>query len=112
MNKIRAREIDHSRDVDSVIDLTNRDHTLLLGAFEAVSLGTPLIVSDWPILRDYFSRGTVHVPNTVEGVCEGVRCVQREQERLRHDIVLLRDELQSEWEIKHAELEAVLGRAA
>ena len=42
-----------------------------LGSFEAASLAIPLIVSDWPILRDYFSLGTVHVPNTEEGVCEG-----------------------------------------
>lgn len=55
------------RGVDVILDLTSQDHTLLMGAFEAVSLGTPLIVSDWPILRDYFSLGTVHVPNTVEG---------------------------------------------
>jgi len=46
---------------------------LLSGAFEAVSLGTPLIISDWPILRNYFSLGMVHIPNSVGGVCEGVR---------------------------------------
>ena len=44
------------RQVDTVIDLTDRDHTLLLGAFEAVSLGTPLIISDWPILREYIRK--------------------------------------------------------
>ena len=100
------------REVDSVIDLTNRDHTLLLGAFEAVSLGTPLIVSDWPILREYFSLGTIHVPNTVEGVCEGVQRMRCEQTTLRHEMKVLREELHSEWELKHDELESVLGGAA
>jgi hypothetical protein len=81
----------------AVIDLTTRNHTLLMGAFEAISLGTPLIVSNWPILKSYFSKGTVWVPNTVEGVAEGVRRAQREQAALRRDIEVLREELQAQW---------------
>jgi len=97
--------------VDTVIDLTDRDHTLLLGAFEAVSLGTPLIVSDWPILREYFSHGAVHVANTADAICEGIQQAQREHATLRKEIALLRDELQNEWEHKHAQLELLLGGA-
>ncbi len=96
------------RRVDAVIDLTTRDHTLLMGAFEAISLGTPLIVSDWPVLRDYFSQGTVHVSNTVEGVCEGVRRAQREQAALQQGIRLLREELHAEWEQRFARLQQLL----
>jgi glycosyltransferase involved in cell wall biosynthesis len=92
------------RGVDAIMVLTTGDHTLLMGAFEAVSVGTPLIVSDWPILRDYFSLGTVHVPNTVEGICEGVRRAQRERARLREEILLLREQLEAEWECKFTEL--------
>jgi hypothetical protein len=86
------------------MDLTTRDHTLLSGAFEAVSIGTPLIVSDWPILRDYFSLGTVHVPNTVPGICEGVQRAQREQPALRQGILQLREKLEVEWKQEFAEL--------
>ena len=92
------------RGADAILDLTTQDHTLLMGAFEAVSLGTPLIVSDWPILQDYFSLGTVHVPNTVEGVCEGVRRAQREQPMLRRDMLRLRERLQTQWEHQFREL--------
>jgi glycosyltransferase involved in cell wall biosynthesis len=96
------------RGVDVVIVLTTSDHTLLAGGFEAVSFGKPLIVSDWPILRRYFSKGTVHIPNTVEGICEGVRRAQREQAVLRRDILLLRERLQSEWERNLAKLQNLL----
>ena len=99
------------RQVDTVIDLTDRDHTLLLGAFEAVSLGTPLIISDWPILREYFSHGAVHVANTADAICEGIQQAKREHTTLRKEIALLRDELQNEWEHKHAQLELLLGGA-
>jgi glycosyltransferase involved in cell wall biosynthesis len=91
-------------EVDICLDLTTRNHTLLMGAFEAVSLGTPLIVSDSPILRDYFCLGTVYALNTVEGVCEAVRLAQRDHAALRRDILLLRERLQTEWEQNFAEL--------
>lgn len=93
------------REVDVIIALTTRDHTLLSGAWEAISLGTPLITSDWPILKDYFSLGTVHIPNTAEGVCRGVRKVQIEYFTLQQDILRLRDRLKYEWELKFRELQ-------
>jgi glycosyltransferase involved in cell wall biosynthesis len=86
------------RGADAVMDLVNRNHTLLMGGFEAVSLGKPLITSDWLILRDYFSKGTVHIQNTAEGICEGVRRVQRDLAQLQRDIILLREHLELEWE--------------
>jgi len=96
------------RGVDAIMVLTTGDHTLLMGAFEAVSIGTPLIVSDWPILRDYFSLGTVHVPNTVEGICEGVCLAWRKQMTLQQEILVLREQLQAEWVRKFAELQQLL----
>jgi glycosyltransferase involved in cell wall biosynthesis len=92
------------RGVDVVMDLTTRDHTLLMGAFEAVSLGKPLIVSDWPILQEYFSLGTIHIPNTVKGVFEGVRRCQRELPSLQRDIFILQENLQSDWNKRIYEL--------
>jgi glycosyltransferase involved in cell wall biosynthesis len=96
------------RGVSAIMDLVNNEHTLLMGGFEAVSLGVPLIVSDWPLLRSYFSRGTVYVPNTVEGICEGVSRAQRENERLRGEILILREQLQLEWTQKSTELRRLL----
>ncbi len=96
------------RGVDAIMVLTTGDHTLLMGAFEAVSVGTPLIVSDWPVLRDYFSAGTVHVSNTAEGICEGVCLARREQTRLQQEILVLQERLQAEWEQKFAELQRLL----
>ncbi len=98
--------------VDVVMDLTKRDHTLLMGAFEAVSVGTPLIVSDWPLLRTYFRRGTVHVANTVEAVCEGVERARRELATLREEVLLLREELSADWQRRFGELQRLLGEAA
>ncbi len=96
------------RGADVIVDLVTRDHTLLLGAFEAVSLGVPLIISDWPVLREYFARGAIHTPNTVEGIRAAVREAQANLAQLKRDVLLLRDELDREWEIKSTELKQLL----
>jgi glycosyltransferase involved in cell wall biosynthesis len=96
------------RGAEAAMVLTTRNHTVLAGAFEAVSLGIPLITSDWPVLKDAFSLGTVHIPNTVQGVYGGVRRAQLEQATLRRDVLVLREKLQSEWTQKFAELQHML----
>jgi glycosyltransferase involved in cell wall biosynthesis len=93
---------------DVIIDLVSNGETLLCGAFEAVSAGTPLIVSDWPVLRECFPMGTVYVPNTVEGVRAGVHQALREQVQLHQEILLLREQHQVEWMRKFAVLKRLL----
>ncbi len=61
---------------DVVMDLTTLDHTMLRGAFEAIYQGVPVIVSDWPVLRDAFPEGAVHVDNTRAAIARAVRDVQ------------------------------------
>jgi hypothetical protein len=100
------------RGAGAVLDLVTADHTLLLGAFEAVSLETPLIISDWPILRDYFPIGALHTPNTVEGVVAAVGRAQVEQGRLRAEVGRLRRELDDAWALQRVELERLLRREA
>jgi glycosyltransferase involved in cell wall biosynthesis len=62
---------------DAVMCLTTCDHTLQCGACEALSLEKPIITSDWPLLREYFSQGTVHVSNTREGIRLGIIEMQK-----------------------------------
>ena len=93
---------------DAVMDLTSRDGTLLMGGFEAVSLGVPLITSDWPILRAYFDRGTVHVANTATGVAGGLRRARQENAALREGMRGLRRRLHAEWERALADLEGLI----
>jgi glycosyltransferase involved in cell wall biosynthesis len=96
------------RGVDAVMDLTTRNHTLLMGGYEAVSFGVPLITSDWPVLRDYFSLGTVHVPNTVEGVYAGVQRARRDVDRLREEMPYLNAKLVDEYSQKVDRLRSLL----
>jgi hypothetical protein len=98
------------RGVDTVMDLVNNDHTLLMGGFEAVSLGIPLIVSDSPLLRNYFSSGTVYVSNTVDGICDGVRQMQDNHLQMKNDIMILQKQLHIEWIHKFTEFRQLLNK--
>ena len=52
------------------------------GGYEAVALGKPLVTSDWGLLRETFSRGTVHVRNEPAAIADGLRRAIADRERL------------------------------
>jgi len=96
------------RSSQAVMCLTTRDHTMQRGACEALSLGTPIITSDWPILSDYFSRGTVYVDNTASGIRDGVLEMRRGLHEYQREIVELHERQVKQWEGARAALLEVL----
>ena len=93
---------------DGVLVLTEREHTLLRGACEAVSVGRPLVISDTRLLREYFPKGAIHVENDMAAIREGIRRLFRERWRLEKEILALRDDRWVEWESKWDELMQLL----
>jgi glycosyltransferase involved in cell wall biosynthesis len=92
------------RAVQAVMVLTTDDHTMQRGACEAVSLGKPIITSNWPILKQYFDKGTIHVDNSARGIREAVIRMQKERKRLEDEILILQQERWWEWECRYAAL--------
>lgn len=82
----------------AVMCLTTRDHTMQRGACEALSAGKPIITSDWPLLRDYFNKGTLHVNNTAEDIRRAVEAMIRDLPRYEEEITALQDEQRREWD--------------
>ena len=83
---------------DAVMTLTTRDHTMLRGAYEAIYQGTPVIVSDWPILREFFAEGACHVDNTPAGIADGVRALQADPSIYRAGAQRLRARKLAAWQ--------------
>lgn len=84
----------------AVMCLTTRDHTMQRGACEALSLGKPIITSDWPLLRTYFHAGTVHVANTTESIRQGIAEMNTHYNLYETGIKALQQEQRREWEEK------------
>jgi glycosyltransferase involved in cell wall biosynthesis len=98
------------RAADAIMVLTTRDYTLQLGGCEAVSVGKPLITSDWPYLREVFGGGAVFVSNTAEGIRDGIHAVRERHEELAREITEFRQESQREWNIRMRQLENMVAR--
>jgi len=92
------------RGADAVMALTYEDYTLQLGGMEAVAAGKPLITSDLSFLREYFSLGTVHVPNHTDGVRIGIQQMQKNRDRLEREVADLQRLHKQEWLAKSQQL--------
>ena len=80
------------RAADAVVVLTTHDHTMQRGGYEAMALERPLVTSDWQLLRETFSRGTVHVDNNSTAIAEGIAAAIRDGDRLVREMRVLRTE--------------------
>lgn len=80
------------RAADVIVCLTTHNHTMQRGGYEAMALEKPLITSNWQLLRDTFSAGTVHVDNTPAAIAQAIQRVMAEQLELSADMGRLRRE--------------------
>ncbi len=99
------------RHVDAVIVLTNRDKTMLSGAFEALAVGKPLITSNWNCLMQYYSKGAICIDNSTAQIKEAIQTVQRKRAQLEKEMIQLKDERVKEWDQRFYRLkESILNR--
>ena len=83
---------------DAVMTLTTRDHTMLRGAYEAVYQGTPVIISNWQLLRNAFHQGAIHTDNSSAEIVRAVRDMQIHHDLYKADVLKLREKKYEEWE--------------
>jgi glycosyltransferase involved in cell wall biosynthesis len=96
---------------DAILCLTTQDNTMQRGACEALSLGKPIITSDWPLLREYFRKGTIHVANNSKGITDGVLNMIENHEIHQRGIKELQVEQQQEWQEKLTLLRLLIHQA-
>lgn len=96
------------RSANAVMCLTTRDHTMQRGACEALSLGTPIITSDWPLLRAYFGDGAAYVDNTSAGICEGIQDLQNQYQSYRSAINAVQSTQRQAWQDRRSALIALV----
>lgn len=99
------------RAADAIMVLTTRNHTLQLGGCEAIAVGKPLITSDWPYLREVFSKGTVYVSDSAESIRDGVLEMRLRYGALAEDVAALRQESRREWDDRLRQLQERVARA-
>lgn len=88
--------------VNLAIDLTLRENCLVCGAYEALAVGTPAILSDTKALKNYFYKGFVFSRNDKESLISKIREALEMENTLRKEIVELKKELNLSWEEKRS----------
>ncbi len=84
-------------DADAVLALTTRDHTMLRAAYEAIYHGTPVIISDWPLLRESFDRGAIHTDNSAASISAAIEEIKNHKEKYREDALALQSKKYRDW---------------
>lgn len=88
----------------AVMCLTTENHTMQSGASEALWSAKPIITSNWPMLRDYFDQGTLHVDNTADGIVQAVATMRENLPAFEVGIKALQAKRRDEWSRKVEEL--------
>lgn len=95
---------------NAVVALTTRDHTMQRAAYEAIYLGTPVIVSDWPILRENFAEGGLVVENTGLALAGAFTAAAAAPDELRRNAEKLRQKKLSRWRENYERIIELLER--
>lgn len=95
---------------DVVVVLTERDQTLLSGAWEAIALARPLVLSGTPALRSTFADGVRYVDADAGAIAAGIDAVLADPEATAK-VQALRERFGRENDAALASLAAALGSA-
>ncbi|MEK7793761.1 MAG: glycosyltransferase [Candidatus Hydrogenedentota bacterium] len=96
------------RVVDAILVLTTRDFTMQRGGSEALTVGKPLVTSDWPTLREIFGDAGVYVENSALGIRRGVDELRATYPARLEGVKRLRGVREERWEKGRVELEGYL----
>jgi glycosyltransferase involved in cell wall biosynthesis len=90
--------------VNGLVVLTTEPHVLNCGTYEALVMTKPVVVSDWPEIRNCFTRGCVYVSNTAKAIAAGVKTMLDERETLTEEIITMRNDLLTKRQSRFDEL--------
>ena len=81
-----------------IVDLTSRENCLVCGAYEAVAMGKPLVLTDTAALRGYFSSGVVYTANTGASIAESIRVALAGEHQFISQMAAQKRELVAKWQ--------------
>lgn len=92
------------RGADLIVDLTTREDCLVCGAYEAVAVTKPLLLSDTRALRSYFHSGTVFTDNSADDIARKILEARRRRDELQAGIIRLKQEIGDNWRVQQQAL--------
>lgn len=93
---------------DVVVVLTTRQNCLTCGAYEALALEKPMVLSGTAVIRAYFSRGAVYSTSEPEDISRAILHAIADRERLANEAKELRREKELETQVAIQDLKREL----
>lgn len=85
-------------EADLIVDLTTRENCLLCGAYEAVAVEKPMVLSNTAALRGYFTKGVVYTENRDSDIALSIKSALGSIDHLVEEVKELKDDLKLTWE--------------
>jgi glycosyltransferase involved in cell wall biosynthesis len=98
------------RTADVLVDLTTRENCLLCGAYEAVSVHKPLVVSDTAALRELLADAAVYCANDARSIAASITSALELRSTLEQSARQRDSTLRTIWEGRRTELVALLSQ--
>jgi len=102
--------IDLLRKADVIMDLTTESTSMVAGAYEAVALEQPLILTNWLPLKRYFNKGTIYIDNSSDDIRKAVMVARTKKEELSKEMHQLKIERTKEWNEKFSNFNYLFNR--
>lgn len=83
---------------DVVLAMTTRNHTMQRSGYEAIYLGKPVVISDWPVLRENFAGAAVFTKNDEVALVQAIGQARGRIESLTAGARVLRGRKLARWE--------------
>ena len=88
---------------DVAVVLTSKDLILNCGAYEAVAMNTPAVVSNTKTMKSFFYKGFVHVNLDPSSIAKGIVYCLDHKIFLKKELLSLKFELERAWNLRQLE---------
>jgi glycosyltransferase involved in cell wall biosynthesis len=95
---------------DIIMVITDQEHTLTCGAYEAVALGKPMVLGNTETIKNYFSKGAAYTPITPGDISSNILICANNKESLKNETVALSDILHKNWTQRFAHIKAIIDK--
>jgi glycosyltransferase involved in cell wall biosynthesis len=75
---------------DLIVDLTHRENCLVCGAYEAISVEVPLLLSNTTSLKNTFDYGAIFCDNSIDAIKGGLGISMQQLDVLQQDILIMK----------------------
>jgi glycosyltransferase involved in cell wall biosynthesis len=89
---------------DAIVDLTTREDCLVCGAYEALALARPLVVSDTTALRGLLQRAALYTRNFSSDIAAAARLALEQGVMLQREADARSLELREDWRSRKTQL--------